>query len=347
MARTAPLDYGSIPSSRVMPGEPVFADDWKQIALNGNHAYRYLNPAVISQDMKERVGEIVVILSAVPVLTSVWRIPVYPGHAGQTLGGTIWAFQAGGAGLDTGHYRFTSSAGNTTVNVVSPGGAVSWQPYSFSGLPLNTAGAPETITLEIWSTPGGGLSNTYLNSVDCWLEAGPDPIPAGNDGQDWYPQDTVTGAADQPLPTYRLDRLSANADQVCGMRPGVVMSYSGYFADAFRGAIYLTSSLRVIERIPVRYGPKTRWIKVYINGRCDNGAQVVSVWTGQTGFGAAQTVALPTVAAWTLAPTTSWVTVAVPVGPVASIGRTRIYVQGEGSVANPMDIYGVCAWEAM
>ena len=345
MARTTPIDYGSIPSAEVMPGEPILASTWAKIAANGNHAYRYLNPTVISQDMKERVTEIILINSVAPVLTSAWRIPVYPGHAGQTLGGTIWAFQGGGAGINTGFYRFTSSAGNRVVNVLAPGGALSWLPYSFTGLPLNTAGAPETITLEIWST--NVATNTYINSVDCWLEPGPDPIPAGNDGQNWYPQDTVTGAADQPNPTYRINRMSTNGDQVCGMRPGVQVSWSGYLGWLARSSIYLTASLHTIERIPVRYGPKTRWIKVYISGKCNNAAQVVSVWTDQVGYGAAQTVALPNVAAWNAAPTASWVTVAVPIDPASTIGDTRIHVQGEGSVANPMDIFGVCAWETV
>jgi len=343
MARTAPIDYGSIATSLVMPGEPVLASTWAKIAANGNHAYRYLNPTVISQDMRRFISETLAVAVVAPALTSAWRIPVYQGHAGQTLGGTIWADQTGAAGANTGFFRFTSSAGNSVVNVVSPGGPATWRPYSFTGLALNTAGAPEMIKLEIWSTAG----TAAVDSLDCWLEPSPNPIPAGDDGQSWYPQDTVTGAADQPNPTYRINRMSDNGDQVCGMRPGVQLSWSGDLLWSGRSLIYLTSSKHAIERIPVRYGPKTRWIKLYISGKCNNAAQVVSVWTDQVGYGAAQTVALPNVAAWNAAPTASWVTVAVPVDPISTIGHTIIHVQGEGSVANPMNIYGVCAWETV
>jgi len=348
MARTAPTDYASISTADTAPIEPIQESEWTSIAKNCNHAYRYLNPNVINQDMRERTTEVVKTNATSATLQAAYRVPVYGGAAGQTMGGTFWAFQSGAAGLFTGNVKVISTAGSVTVPVLSVGGSVAFAPYSFTGLALTTSGAPETITVEMWTV--GITVNLYVSNFSAWLEPSGSPLAAGNDGEGWYPQDLTTYVADEPVPTYRVNRLSSNADHLATQRPGVALAWSADFFDLARSGVQVTAAEHVIERIPVRYGPKATTLKVYLTGFCNDGTKKVRVWTDQTGYSNAQTVSLPNAAAFAAAfpaaPSTGWVDVGVPLDPVASIGHTRLHIECDGSVANPMNLYGACAWES-
>jgi hypothetical protein len=346
MARTAQTDYVSIGSADAYPLEPGLASSWDSLAKNCNHAYRYLNPTVINQELRENPSPETFqtqVLAAAPELVASYRIPVYGGAAGQTLGGTFWAFQSGAVGVFTGSIRVTTSAGTTTVSVVSAGGPVVMAPYSFTGLALATGGAPETVVVDVWTQ--SIITTLYVSNFTAWLEPSSTPLAAGNDGTGFYPQDTVVAAADQPLPTYRLNRLSDNAALLAEQRPGVALSWSADFNNLLRSGFEAVATLRGIERIPVRYGPKMTEILVYINGWCNDGTKEVAVWTDQQGRDGAITSTLPNNAAWAAAPTATWTLITVPLQPVDVMGTTFLHVEADGTAINPMNIYGACAWE--
>ncbi len=346
MARTAQTDFVTVPSVESYPLEPILASSWNSAILNGNHAYRYLNPTVINQDLRELTAHQTVQTSALvgaPEVIASYRIPVYGGAAGQTLGGTFWAFQSGAAGAFTGSIRVTTSAGTTTVSVVSVGGVVTAAPYSFTGLALNTGGAPESVIVDIWTS--SAATTLYVVNFSAWLEPSGTPLAAGSDGAGFYPQDTVTGAADQPLPSYRVSRLSSNAAILAAIRPGVVVAWSADYKVLARAGTEATATLRVMEKIPVRYGPKSTHLEVWINSWCDDGTTEVSVWTDQVGLDGASSFIPDTNAVWVGDPTGTWRSTTIALNPVSGIGHTRLHVQAEGTVANPMNIYGICVWE--
>jgi hypothetical protein len=344
MARTAPDTFAGIADASLYPLEPILsgaggAAEWQAAILNSNHVYRWLNPMVVRQDEVSATAHYVSNLqNSTPTayeFVHAWRIPVYPGLAGQTLGGCVFGRCPSGTGKvrigtlgtpDTDELAFTSA---TTERV------------SFTGLTVDTTGTYDTVTLEIKGDAGG--NELRIINVDLWLEEAATPLAAGDDGNGVFPQDDSDGAADKPLPIYRVRRIAQNLE-IVAERPGVVMS----FADDLRGArsnFNTTSKARSIEKIPVRYGPKATALRVYANGYCNDTAKRLRIWTDQDGYDAATEIQLPTNGAWSAAKTTSWVTASLSVFETTTSETTLFHAEIEGSGGNEANLYSLCVFE--
>jgi hypothetical protein len=345
MARTAPDAFERIDDAAWYPLEPIGPpEEWLAVLRNVNHAVRWLHPVVVRQDTVAMTDDYITTADN-PIgpdtyaIVHVWRIPVYAGEGGQTLGGAVHGRVV--AGGDGGTVRISSVGGadSKTMNFSAPAG----ERQTFTGLSLDTSGTYETITLEIKSD--APLEEMWIINADFWLEPCASPLSAGDDGAGVYPQDDGDGAADKPLPTYRLRRVAENLENIAEERPGVVLSSSDDFRAA-RSATWTEDNWRAIERIPVRYGPRSSFLRVHANGWCDEAAARLRVWTDQTGYAGALELDLPSAAAWGADPVGSWETGTIPLDPVVGIGGTMLYAEVEGAGAGvEMDLYALCVWE--
>lgn len=347
MARTAPDAFAGISDASLFPLEPILSGaggtaEWQSMLLNSNHVYRKLNPVVVRQDEVSATADYVS-SSQNSVSTNyetvhVWRIPVYPGLAGQTLGGAVFG-RVQGVG-EQGNVRITTLG--TPANSVLTFTSTTTERQSFTGLTVDTTGTYDAVTLEIKADAGDELR---IINVDLWLEESGTPLAAGDDGNGVFPQDDSDGAADKPLPTYRVRRIAQNLEKIAE-RPGVVMSLGDDLRLA-RSNFNTLGNLRVIERIPVWYGPKATKLRIHANGYCNDTVNTrLRVWTEQAQYSEALELTLPTNAAWTGAKTTSFVTGTVSLNQKPGLSSTWLYAEIEGNGAgNEADLYSFCVWE--
>lgn len=341
MARTAPAAFNTVASESLYPLEPILSGaggdaEWQAMMQNVNHAYRYMVPVVVRQDMVSTTVEHVPSTSTSYVATHIWRIPVFGGDAGQTAGGAVWAHCPTGSGKVT----ISSVLGSGSQEMSFSGAAVSRQ--TFTGLTLDTTGTYEELFFLIKVDAGG--DEIHAINVDIWLEPSGTPLAALEDGNGFYPMDDSDGANDEPLPVFLVRRMAENLDKIAE-RPGVCMSFS----DDYRGArsnFNTQTKLRVIENMPVRYGPKTTKLRVHVNGYCNDTNKRLRVWTDQQNYADALELTLPNNAAWTGAPLTSWVTGTISLDDNAGINHTWLNAEIEGNGAgNESDLYSFCVWE--
>jgi len=342
MARIAAAAFDGIANASMYPLEPILSGvggkaEWQAAMLNINHVYRFMNPVVVRQDELSATNQYLPGTALAYEMAQAWRIPVYAGGSGQTLGGAVWAKCQGAA--ESGKVQI-ASVGAASSQAVSFAGTTATR-QTFTGVALNTAAAYETITLELLVDQVG--DEIRVINVDFWLEDSGTPLAAGEDGNGYYPLDDADGKDDAPLPVHRVRRMALNMDKIAE-RPGVVMAWADDFRN-LRSGIKAENAVRSIERIPVRYGPKATSLRVYANGYCDDTATRLRVWTAQGTHAGALELTLPANAVWTGSPFTAWVTGTVSLNPAAGIGTTELFAEIEGSVGNEADLFGFCAWE--
>jgi hypothetical protein len=341
MARTAPTTFGTVESGAYYPLEPILSGaggdaEWQTMMQNINHVYRYMVPIVVRQDMVSTTVEYVPSTSTSYVTTHTWRIPTFGGDAGQTAGGAVWAHCPTGSGKVT-----ISATGGASQEMSFSGAAISRQ--TFTGLTLVTSGAYTEVSFLIKVDVGGDEIRAI--NVDIWLEPSASPLAALEDGNGFYPMDDSDGANDEPLPTFLVRRMAENLDKIAE-RPGVCLSFS----DDYRGArsnFNTQTALRAVERMPVRYGPKTTKLRVHANGYCNDTVNTrLRIWTDQQSKADALELTLPTNGAWTASPLTSWVTGTVDLAQQAGIDHTWLNAEIEGNgVGNEADLFSLCVWE--
>ena len=352
MAKTASLTFVPVPDGSLYPLEPVLEGGtagpparrgMADMVYNLNHVLRAKTPTVIFQPMQfyaSGAGERYLAVSAQSnpaalQLRCAWRIPTVAGIAATPrlvirLLGTV----ADAATTCDVVLRSVSGGGSVTVPLAWTGSAAYARYTAF--LPYSTAAAFETITLSMERT--GGAGEAAVKVLTCWIEPGDTPVPLGCDVEPWV--------ADGPLPTY-WPRLIATKLASALSRPSVACSYS---EDAENlGRCYYSSAAPIvpIQRIPVRYGPLRTALRVYANGRGDNGAtSALRVWTSAQKYldGTDYTsLALSTVAAFDF--TAGWTTGTVPVQQSPIGGATEIFAQVVTDGAAPAILTGLDVWE--
>lgn len=335
MAKTADLDFLVLPNSPFYPLEPIHEGalatrrGHRDAALNANWITRHLRPQMVLDYCRKPtttyIGASQQVAPGAPTVRQVWRLPRFPSiQAAPRLDVHAWVEAAAGS---AGHLRLDTlgAPGSTTLDI-NPTGV--W--HEVTGNLAYDPTVDETLTLSIWRDAGAG--EVAVKSVSVWPQNGDDPLPGTGLGLD-----VLAYAQDLPLATHQQRYLLGQMQAALNHCRGVMVSRSGDQIDL--RDFYTAATQNYTYHLPMRYGPGTTALRVYVNGQGELGNTV----TLSTDTGGSLVLSLVLPAAWT--PTGSWQTGLLAVPPGLGQKQDTLNLQ-LFAAAGTSRISGICIWEA-
>ena len=343
MGKTAPSSYPIVPSSRLLPMEPVLVGaaapplGLEDLAQGVNHLARVHLPQIVNQPMQFTnwvgAGRPYLSTQDQPVagaqtLRLVYRFPGIQNQAGavQLRYRYLVAADVGTTGVVTTQTTFGGPVAHTHV------GTGNWvwitAPWGYQ------PGITETAQISTHTSAGAG--HFAIKHVSMFIEPGSSPTPWGLDVEGW--QD------DEPLAVHLRRTAASRLDWLAKWRRAQVCAWSADIANMGRAINVTNGTLVPFARSPVKYGPLCSNL-VYLVSGYQTGGYSCKLWTNSGGYGAAASLVLPAAGGWT--PTTTWVTGTLPVEEDKRQRSDELNMELFAAPAATTTLAGLCVHEEL